>query len=97
MNILKFAKNTMLHPEKYQLRTASGRVVEISYISKEGPFPIRGVIKDSVPGLNTICEWDENGYPYNLPYNHGLNLLPYLAKTVYERISNEEVNSIDLC
>lgn len=96
MNILKFATNTMHNPEKYQLRTASGRVVEVSHIAKSESYPIRGVIKDAVPGHDVICEWDAKGYPHNLPYNHGLNLLPYRAKTVYERIPPEQFESIDI-
>ena len=96
MNILKFAKHSMNNPEKYQLRTASGRIVKVTNIINSAEHPIRGVIKDSVPGLDIICEWTEKGYPHNLPFNHGLNLIPYLAKTVYERIPPEQFESIDL-
>ena len=96
MNILQFAAHTLSNPEKYQLRTASGRVVEITNIVDSTKYPIQGIIKDTAPGLNSICEWDENGYPHNLPYTHGLNLLPYHAKTVYERIPASQFDSIDL-
>lgn len=95
MNILKFATNTMSNPEKYQLRTASGRTIEVTNIVNSERYPIRGVIKDTVSGLDIICEWDENGYPHNLPYNHGLNLLPYRSKTVFEMIPPDQFKSFD--
>lgn len=86
MNMLEFAKCALRYPDQYQLRTASGRIVEITKIATSESYPIRGIIKDAVPGHDVICEWNENGYPHNLPYTHGLTLLPYRAKTVYERI-----------
>lgn len=96
MNILEFATKTMISPDQYQLRTASSRIVEVTYISESDPYPIRGVIKDHAPGVDFVCQWDKNGYPHNLPLTHGLTLLPYRAKTIYERIPSDQLESIDL-
>lgn len=95
MNILQFAHQVIKFPKKYQLRTASGRIVNIAYISDNDPFPIRGEIIDSVPGLNTLCQWDKNGYPHNLPYNHGLNLIGYTSEIVWNKLEKDTLAQLD--
>lgn len=97
MNILKFAHYALKNPTKYCLRTASGRLVNITYISESDPYPIRGEILNTTPGRNTICQWDENGYPHNLPYTHGLQLLPYTAEIVWRKIDKKDVDSLFPC
>ena len=85
----------MSYPKQYQLRTASNRIVEVTSISTNDTHPIRGFIKDSAPGIDSLCQWDETGYPHNLPYTHGLNLIPYRSKTVYEKITKDQLESAE--
>lgn len=87
MSMLKFATDALINPEQYQLRTASGRIVEVIHIDQFDKFPIHGIIKDTVPGHDSPCQWDEHGYPHNLPYTHGLNLIRYRAKIVFEKVN----------
>ena len=95
MNILKFAESTLVYPKQYCLKTASGDKILITQIVYNDKYPIRGNIIHA--GINHIssCQWDEHGYPHNLPTTHGLNLIPYIAKTVFKKISKEELNSAE--
>jgi hypothetical protein len=92
MNILEFAKCTLKDPKNFKLRTSSGRDVRINAISESDIFPIRGEIVDSVPGHNAICQWDENGKPYNLPLTHGLEIHPFIAEISWKRVDKEVFN-----
>jgi hypothetical protein len=69
-----------------KVRTAAKDEVTITSIVKEDKFPIKGTYYHSPSKTVNRCEWDEHGYPHNLPLTHGLNLIPYLPETLWNRI-----------
>lgn len=88
MNILDYVR------KNGKVRTASGEEVEITYTSTDPDekYPIRGFIKFRF-GNHSICEWDVNGYPHNLPVTHGLDIHPVIPVTKYHFVSNKKLKN----
>ena len=80
MNILDFIKYPGAH-----VRTASGHDVTIDNIVNKDQFPIKGRVHHPT-GVSLEYEWDLDGNPHKLPLTHGLNLRPFITKTIYVEV-----------
>ena len=49
-----------------------------------GEYPIEGLL--SINGEQYPYRWTEDGIPENLPYTHGLDLMPIIKVTTYKMV-----------
>ena len=80
MNIFEFYTT---HPDAC-LKTAAGHFVTITRIIENSPYPLEGYALCSNDFKYTLS-WDINGKPINLPTTHGMELVPYVSKVIYEK------------
>lgn len=81
MNILEFVQYSGI-----QVRTAAGDSVTVNKIVDADSFPIKGTVHHKGSKVSFECEWTADGFPHKLPLTHGLQLSPYVPKTVYEGV-----------
>lgn len=81
MNMLEYIRNGGL------CRSASGHDFVLSGFEKGSKYPVKGFLL--MNNYNYPCEWTEDGVPHNLPYSHGLNLMPVIPVVTYKMVSNQ--------
>lgn len=78
MNILEYIK----HGGK--CKSKSGHWFRLKeFVS--GPYPISGFLV--INGKSYPYSWSEDGSPENLPYTHGLDLMPVIPVTHYKMVN----------
>ena len=86
MNILQFLKEGGLCKSK------AGHWFVLDTINDE-QYPIKGWL--TINGLNYRYEWTEEGLPHNLPYTHGLDLMPVIGEVSYRTINKDILKKSD--
>ena len=56
-------------------------------------YPIRGWLL--MGDFYYPCKWNENGEPHNLPYTHGLDLIPVVPVTTYKMVDKKILSNCD--
>lgn len=72
-------------------KTAAGHKIHDLKITEDNNYPIIGKIEWSNGFLMNMC-WNKEGFPINLPLNHGLNLMAMVPRVVFERVSISDIN-----
>lgn len=85
MNILDYILNGG------SCKSKSGHWFHLDRINSNQEYPISGWlhINDNFYRYN----WNENGVPENLPYTHGLDLMPVITITSYKMLTLEELSN----
>lgn len=88
MNIFEFVT-------KYQeakVSTAAGHPVTITEVIPEDNYPLRGyaVFPNN---FKFKCQWNVHGRPYNLPLNHGMDLIALIPKVTYQIVPTDKFNN----
>lgn len=83
MNILDFIKGNG------KCKSASGHWFVLTELVDEW-YCIKGYL-EMENGFRFKCEWDREGVPRNLPYTHGLNLMPVVSITKYKVVDTKEL------
>jgi hypothetical protein len=88
MNIFDFVT-------KYQetkVSTAAGHPVTITEVIPEDTYPLRGyaVFPNN---FKFNCRWNIHGRPYNLPLNHGMELVALIPKITYQIVPSATFNN----
>jgi len=52
-------------------------------------YPIKGWLLMNDGKYYYPCRWDEDGVPHNLPYTHGLELMPVIPVTTYRMVDKK--------
>lgn len=81
MNILEYVKNGGVCKSK------SGHFFVLNGIENGAEYPITGYLQ--MENYKYPCKWTENGVPHNLPYSHGLDLMPVISIVSHKMIDKE--------
>lgn len=84
MNLLEYIK------DNGKCKSASGHWFTLTELTNEW-YCIRGYLTMD-NGFSFNCEWDREGVPRNLPYTHGLNLMPVVSMTKYKVVDTKELH-----
>mgnify|MGYP006301201215 CR=1 FL=1 len=81
MNLLEYVK------QGGRCKSKSGHWFTPSEMPGNGEYPIKGYL--TINGKSYYYEWTEDGSPHNLPYTHGLDLMPVIKVTSYRMVDKD--------
>ena len=87
MNILEYIK------DGGKCKSFANNWFILSEIDEEHEYPIKGFLL--INGKSYPYRWTKEGVPHNLPYTHGLNLMPVVEITTYKSVSASELLKYD--
>lgn len=58
-------------------------------------YPIKGWLLVNNGTHYLPCRWTEDGVPHNLPYTHGLDLIPVVPVTTYKMVDKKILSNCD--
>ena len=59
----------------------------------DSEYPIIGCL--SINGRQYQYKWNEDGTPHNLPYTHGLDLMPVVKEVSYRMVNKSILNECE--
>ena len=80
MNLLEYIK------QGGKCKSSAGHWFILSKIGT-GEYPIEGTLE--INGKQYPYKWTETGIPHNLPYTHGLGLVPVIKVTSYRIVDKD--------
>jgi hypothetical protein len=84
MNILEYIKSGG------KCKSMADNWFILSEIEEGEEYPIKGFLV--INGKSYPYRWTEEGVPHNLPYTHGLNLMPVVEVVNYKSINPKELS-----
>ena len=85
MTLLEYIQNSG------KCKSKSGHWFVFKHFKLDEKYPIKGYLK--MKDYDFPCEWTEDGVPKNLPYTHGLDLMPVVPVVDYKMVDKSTLSN----